>query len=124
MSEGCGCSAILETASKTTSCECAVPDGDTQVYCARHKCRKTGHFVRLCQSNPAYHQLWEQGQGPCLGGALPTPPGRVGLGDMIHRVLSAMGVTPKRLTALLGRDCGCDGRKQWLNRVTVWGWWR
>ena len=124
MSENCGCNAILESASKTTSCECALPEGDTHVFCQRHKCTKTGHFVRLCQSNPAYFGLYEQGKGPCLRGTVPPLPGRVGLGDVVHHGLSAVGVTPARLSALLGSDCGCDGRRKWLNRITVWGWWR
>lgn len=41
------------------------------------------------------------------------------LGDALARVLAAVGVTEARVTAWLGgRDCGCAGRRRWLNR---WG---
>jgi len=44
---------------------------------------------------------------------------RPGLGDYVHAGLSAVGITPERVSAALGvEDCGCDGRRQTLNE---WG---
>jgi hypothetical protein len=44
-----------------------------------------------------------------------APPG---LGDYVHAALSAVGITPERVSAAMGvNDCGCDERREWLNQV-------
>jgi hypothetical protein len=46
-----------------------------------------------------------------------TPPRR-GLGDMVAAGLSAVGITPERVSAALGvKDCGCKKRQQQLNEI-------
>jgi hypothetical protein len=45
--------------------------------------------------------------------AYPRP--RPGLGDMVAAVLSAVGITPERVSAVTGRPCGCSKRKKALN---------
>jgi hypothetical protein len=40
---------------------------------------------------------------------------RPGLGDMVAAGLSAVGLTKERVSAALGRDCGCKGRQEALN---------
>jgi hypothetical protein len=43
---------------------------------------------------------------------------RPGLGDMVAAGLSAVGITPERVSAALGvRDCGCKKRQQQLNEL-------
>lgn len=42
------------------------------------------------------------------------------LGDAVHAALSAVGVTPERVERWLGRPCGCDERREKLNRLTAW----
>jgi hypothetical protein len=43
---------------------------------------------------------------------------RPGLGDMLHAGLAAVGITPDRVAAALGvEDCGCEERRQLLNRA-------
>jgi hypothetical protein len=44
-----------------TPCECDIPGGG---YCRRHDVNKTQHWVKLCRTNVAYFQLWEDGCGP------------------------------------------------------------
>lgn len=44
-------------------------------------------------------------------------PPRRGLGDMVAAGLSAVGITENRVSALLGRPCGCPGRKRALNAL-------
>lgn len=47
--------------------------------------------------------------------ALKHPP-RPGLGDMVAAGLSAVGITPERVSAALGvKDCGCKKRQAALN---------
>ena len=46
----------------------------------------------------------------------PPPPTR-GLGDMVAAGLSAVGITKERVSAALGRPCGCKGRQEALNAV-------
>lgn len=40
-----------------------------------------------------------------------------GLGDMIAAFLSAVGVTEERVSAIVGGDCGCKRRREFMNRV-------
>jgi hypothetical protein len=44
----------------------------------------------------------------------PTP----GLGDMVAGALSAVGITKERVSAILGKDCGCPERQAAMNS---WG---
>lgn len=43
-----------------------------------------------------------------------------GLGDLVAAGLSSVGVTPERVSHAIGTDCGCHGRKSWLNRLGAW----
>jgi hypothetical protein len=36
---------------------------------------------------------------------------------MVSSALSLVGITPSRVSKLLGRPCGCKKRKEALNRV-------
>lgn len=110
----CGCNQILEAATAKTSCECPAAG-----FCQRHKCQKNAHFHSLCQNRPDYFDLWENGRGPCMGVAAPDGR-RVGLGDVVEWTIKTATfglITPTR-------NCACNARKQWLNRLVVWGWWR
>jgi len=43
---------------------------------------------------------------------------RPGLGDMVAAGLSAVGITPERVSRALGvKDCGCKGRAEALNAL-------
>lgn len=43
---------------------------------------------------------------------------RRGLGDMVAAGLSAVGITPERVSAALGvKDCGCKKRQEALNAL-------
>jgi len=45
-----------------------------------------------------------------------APPANPGLGDMVSAGLSAIGITPERVSKALGvKDCGCKKRQQQLN---------
>ena len=106
------CNCLLNAIVKTTDCECAKAG-----FCSRHNCTKTEHFHGLCRNDPRYFNLWESGKGPCIGTARNTGPRPVRLGDVIARVLGWLRIHP-------WPGCGCEGRKAWLNRFVVWGWWR
>ena len=45
--------------------------------------------------------------------AAPPP----GLGDMVAAGLEAVGITKERVSAAIGRDCGCKGRQEALNAI-------
>lgn len=47
--------------------------------------------------------------------AYPRP--RPGLGDMVAAGLSSVGITKDRVSAVVGRGCGCAERQEWLNRL-------
>lgn len=40
-----------------------------------------------------------------------------GLGDSVERVLTSVGITKERVEAVLGKGCGCDQRKAFLNKL-------
>lgn len=43
------------------------------------------------------------------------PRAKTGLGDMVAACLSAIGITPERVSAITGKPCGCKKRQQALN---------
>ena len=45
------------------------------------------------------------------------PRARLGLGDMVKSGLSAIGITEKRVSAAIGRPCGCSERAEQLNKL-------
>ena len=53
---------------------------------------------------------------------MPETPARqwIGLGTLLQAAI--MIVTFGKLKPWPG--CGCDKRKDWLDRIPVWGWWR
>jgi len=42
---------------------------------------------------------------------------RPGLGDMVKSGLSAIGITEDRVSAVIGRPCGCSKRAEALNEL-------
>jgi hypothetical protein len=42
---------------------------------------------------------------------------RPGLGDMVKSGLSAIGITEERVSAAIGRPCGCSQRAEALNEL-------
>ena len=42
---------------------------------------------------------------------------QAGLGDMVADGLAAFGITKARVSAIVGGDCGCDGRQAALNKL-------
>jgi hypothetical protein len=45
------------------------------------------------------------------------PRAKPGLGDMVKAGLSAIGITEDRVSAAIGRPCGCSERAEKLNEV-------
>lgn len=44
----------------------------------------------------------------------------MGLGDVIERALSSIGITKSRVEKWIGAPCNCEERKQKLNRLGYW----
>ena len=42
---------------------------------------------------------------------------RPGLGDMVAAGLASVGVTKERVSAIIGKPCGCPERQEWLNQA-------
>ena len=112
----CGC--LIQAAAVVTGCECQIAG-----YCSRHKCNKTEHFHKLCRTRPDYFALYEEGRGPaCAAESVARAENingvsSIGLGDAVAWVASLFGFKP-------WPGCGCQKRKEFLNRFTLWGWWR
>lgn len=43
-----------------------------------------------------------------------------GLGDLVSKALSVVGLTEDRVSEFMGRPCGCKERRQRLNALTFW----
>jgi hypothetical protein len=46
--------------------------------------------------------------------------GRFRLGDAIEKALTKVGITKEKVETWLGRPCGCNERKEKLNRLSDW----
>lgn len=111
----CGCnSEILAQSEILTPCECPAAG-----FCERHKCTKTERFHELCKTRPDYFMAWENGIGPCIS-VEPSKPGVIGLGTIVAAAIQILTFGKIRPSS----GCGCEKRKAWLNRFTVWGWWK
>ena len=113
-----------------TGCQCEFKDGQSQIFCERHQVVKTRSLYELCDQRHDYFQLWEDGVGPFQGTqGIPKPeegssPEKeeaskesIGLGDTIEKITKATGIRAvvDTVSKMLGKDCGCEGRKEWLN---------
>lgn len=81
---------------------------DERTKCIHCGIKKTRGDIRNCMKN----------------GSLPPPPR---LGDYTESVLNSLGISKERYKAAkelfgLAPNCGCDERKEWLNKVS--DWWR
>lgn len=91
-------------------CECAAPStSGAFIWCDRHQCRKDSEQHRVCSTNPAIFQAWEQGKGPGQGVAIPT----LGAPIKIKPVASGKWSwsTLKRFTTALVKHAGDWFRK-------------
>lgn len=112
-----------------TGCQCEFKDGQSQIFCERHQAVKTRSLYELCDQRHDYFQLWEDGVGPFQGTqGIPKPeesssPKKeaskesTGLGDTIEKITKATGIRAvvDTVSKMIGKDCGCEGRKEWLN---------
>ena len=76
------------------------------------RCRERGYTldqVKKCIVSQDGDQLVVDVASP----AYPKP----GLGDRVEGALKSVGITQERVSRLIGRPCGCEGRKKLLNNV-------
>lgn len=52
----------------------------------------------------------------------PIPPDaeEKGLGDLMEKALTTVGLTKDRVESWLGEPCGCKERKEKLNQISAW----
>lgn len=62
---------------------------------------RVGEWVKIDETHPAWCSKCSQKK----------------LGDMVADGLAAVGITPERVSKIMGRDCGCKKRKQKLNEL-------
>lgn len=78
------------------------------------RCRERGYTldeVRACIVSQDGEEITVDETHP----AYPHP--RLGLGDMVKAGLSAIGITEERVSAVIGRPCGCSERAEKLNEI-------
>jgi hypothetical protein len=85
------------------------------------RCRRQ-HFEQLCRNRGTTLNAVIECVARSDGDILTVDPlhpsyPRHGLGDMVADGLAAVGITKERVSALVGRDCGCQQRQELLNQV-------
>tara|TARA_Y100000310_G_scaffold64466_1_gene59992 strand:- start:153 stop:662 length:510 start_codon:yes stop_codon:yes gene_type:complete len=121
----------LRNKSGATGCQCEFKDGESRIFCERHQIVKTRSLYELCRQRHDYFQLWEENRGPLQNlDPLPDPNKKKekpkqedppekshGLGDTIEKITKATGIRAvvDAVSKVLGKDCGCEARKEWLN---------
>jgi hypothetical protein len=104
------CRDLIRASETLTNCECR-PEA-FPFACKRHGgCQKTEHFYGLCRNRLDYFNHWEEvgKDGPCLN----REPLMIGLGDALAWIFGKIGLKP-------WEGCGCDRRRAWLNKITLW----
>lgn len=89
-------------------CTCVIPEGSRLGWCEKHQCKKTAHWVMLCQTRPEYRDLWNRSVGPgqlkpALSESPPSPPPAGGAGTELKLVL-------KRFWIVAQPNCKCEQR--------------
>jgi hypothetical protein len=81
----------------------------------QERCRERGYTldeVRACIVSQEGDRIVVDETHPAY------PRAKAGLGDMVSAGLSAIGITPERVSKALGvRDCGCKKRAEALNQI-------
>lgn len=126
-------------------CPCPKPiEGSGFSHCELFNCRMTQTWCEKCQTRPNWRRMYEDGRGPlqdkgdkdkqqlvrehnkrvtkdnaCAEKKKKVP--RVfRLGDNVEAALKTVGITSERVSAWLGRPCGCPERKRRLNNLGAW----
>ena len=88
-----------------------------QVYeCIAHQ--NTDGTIMVDATHPKYPHRKVISQKPGQSDITPkVQPARKYLGDYIGDGLASIGITPKRVSNMVGSDCGCDKRKKKLNEL-------
>jgi len=95
-------------------CDGTKPMSDEKLIIFRAECdRRLG----LTQYAKEHHGPEAPSKPRTLTPAAPPAPL---LGDAISSALSAIGITEERVSAWLGKPCGCGARKKKLNDLHTW----
>jgi len=86
------------------------------IRCQRHHLEKRAAERGYTWAQVAPCVVTEDGDTITVDETHPAYP-RPGLGDAVAAGLSAVGITPERVSKAIGRPCGCGKRKRALNRV-------
>ncbi len=107
------------------------------------QCRRAGHLMTMrewelcankCPAERPCHEKaseqvrgeWDRRAAAVAAGQAPFPKMSTrnieppGLGDNLHSLLSAIGVTPARVEEWVGKPCGCKERREKLNAIGRW----
>ena len=86
-----------------------------------HECivqQNTDGTIMVDTKSPKYPhpKVISQQPGQLIAVAKPAPAQKF-LGDHIGDGLASIGITPERVSKLVGGDCGCNSRKKKLNEL-------
>jgi len=86
------------------------------IHCQRHHLEKRAAERGYTWEQVAPCIVSEDGDTITVDETHPAYP-RPGIGDAVAAGLSAVGITPERVSKAIGKPCGCSKRKKALNQV-------
>lgn len=85
-----------------------------------HISRGAGKVFRVCR--PQQKPIPFTYPAPTEADLPLVPPVPFRFGDLLYRLLQAIGITERRVEKVIGRPCGCAGRRIKMNRFGFWLW--
>ncbi len=117
-------------------CPCPTPiEGSGFSHCEVFDCRMTQTWCEKCRTRSEWRKMYEEYRGPLqdktkaaakkdIKNSRPSQKRKVPrvfrLGDNVEAALKTVGITSERVSAWLGRPCGCPERKRRLNNLGAW----
>lgn len=113
------------------TCPCTNPiEGKGFSKCPLYNCKMTATFCDYARTKDDWRKMYELGVGPYQDKTgkdklikereKKSVPKIFRLGDNVETALKTMGITSEKVSAWLGRPCGCPERRERLNRLGAW----
>lgn len=87
-----------------TNCKCELAG-----WCETHQRKMSETRFNECKNKPGYFEVFQQDLAKRQG---------LGLGDVVEKVAEVTGIK-KVVEAVFGNDCGCQERKDALNKIRL-----
>lgn len=84
-------------------------------WCETHKRQMSEARFNECKNKPGYFEVFQKDLAKRQGAENDKG---LGLGDVVEKIAEVTGIK-KVVEAVFGEDCGCQGRKETLNKIRL-----